>query len=56
MTSTHILQAMIYFLPPQLYFARGSTDLGQPVASSLTFGALPAIGGTSLTLSFQLHL
>ena len=37
-------------------FARGSTDLGQPVASSFTFEAFPAIGGTSLTLSFQLHL
>ena len=37
-------------------FARGSTDLGQPVASSFTFGAFPAIGGTSLTFPFQLHL
>ena len=48
--------SMIYLFPPQLFLPTGSTDLGQPGASSFTFEAFPAIGGTSLALSFQLHL
>ena len=43
---------MIYLSPPQLFLPAGSTDLGQPGASSSTFEAFPAIGGTSLTFSF----